>query len=129
MNPQNLETLAIDFGASNTRLAHFKQDRISKLIEFATPEKPEEFISEFKQKILAVELDKIVAVGVGACGYWDENCILRQSLNLSNYVNYPLWTEVSELIQKPTLLKSDVELASLGEAVSVLKINVNHYFI
>ncbi|NQY79935.1 MAG: ROK family protein [Candidatus Caenarcaniphilales bacterium] len=117
MNPENLESIAIDFGASNTRLAHFKQNRISKLIEFATPEEPNEFIAEFKQKVMAIDLSNVLAVGVGACGYWDRNCILRQSLNLANYVNYPLWTEVSEILQLPTLLKSDVELAAMGEAI------------
>ena len=39
-----LETIGIDFGGTNTRVAHFEGDRILKLIEFATPKRPEEFI-------------------------------------------------------------------------------------
>ena len=42
-----LETIGIDFGGTNTRVAHFEGDRILKLIEFATPKRPEEFIEEF----------------------------------------------------------------------------------
>ena len=117
MNSEKLESVAIDFGATNTRIAQFKEDRITKLIEFATPDNPKDFVAEFSQKIQAINLSSVLAIGVGACGYWDETCILRQSLNLENYVNYPLWTEISEIVKLPTLLKSDVELAALGEAV------------
>ena len=46
-----LETIGIDFGGTNTRVAHFEGDRILKLIEFATPKRPEEFIEEFTNKI------------------------------------------------------------------------------
>ena len=49
-----LETIGIDFGGTNTRVAHFEGDRILKLIEFATPKRPEEFIEEFTNKIQAI---------------------------------------------------------------------------
>jgi predicted NBD/HSP70 family sugar kinase len=112
-----LETIGIDFGGTNTRVAHFEGDRILKLIEFATPRRPEEFIEEFGNKIQAIKLDKVTAAAVGACGFWDKDCILRQSINLPDYINYPVWQKVSEIIERPVLVKSDVELAVMGEAI------------
>ena len=114
---KHLESIGIDFGGTNTRIAHFAEDRIVKLIEFATPKNPEDFIEEFSNKIKAIKLEQVLAAAVGACGFWDKNCILRQSINLPNYINFPLWEKVSEIIEKPVLLKSDVELAVMGEAI------------
>jgi len=114
---KQIETIGIDFGGTNTRVAHFVDDKILKLIEFATPKSPDAFIEEFTDKIKAIKLDKIQAAAVGACGFWDKDCILRQSINLPSYINYPLWERISEILEKPVLLKSDVELAVMGEAI------------
>ena len=114
----NRRALTIDLGGTNTRLGLFQNSNLEKLIVYDTPKTPEQFIERLETELAN---ENISSIAVGAAGYWDKNQILKQSINLPLYVNYPLWVKISELIAKPVLLRTDVELAAMGEAIYGLK--------
>ncbi len=106
---------AIDLGATRTKLASFldKELQGSILIQ-DTPQDPHQFVEMILELI---DKENLSAIGVGAPGFWDQNCILRQSLNLPQYIDFPLWSQISEKLKVPVFLKTDVELAAMGEAI------------
>lgn len=107
---------AIDLGGTNTRLAIFDSlAEIQSLETFNTPQKPQELIEELYKRI--ARDPAISSISVGAAGFWDKDCVLRQSINLPQYIGFPIWEDLSKKLQLPVYLKSDVELAALGEAV------------
>lgn len=114
---ENIESLAIDVGGTKTELAYFVNNQIQKITNFPTPEYPKEFLIMLMSKLDRLDLSRINSICVGAPGFWDHNKILRQSLNLPNYIGYELWQELEASTGLDVHLKSDVELAALGEAV------------
>ncbi len=116
-----INILAIDLGGTYTRLALFENNKLKQLIKYETPKTPTEFIKKFSEESKNFNLQNITSIGVGAAGYWDEAKILRQSINLPQYIGYPLWQELAELTQLPISLRTDVELAVMGEAIYGLK--------
>jgi predicted NBD/HSP70 family sugar kinase len=131
-----LQSLAIDLGGTSCDIAHFANDRIDKIQNFPTPENPADYLMILESKLQGLNLGDIAAIGVGAPGFWDDNCVLKQSLNLPQYVGFPIWSRLSSALNIPVLLKADVELAVMGEAVyglhdqfeSVLYINMGTGF-
>ena len=118
-NTRKLESVAIDLGATTTKFAHFVDGEILKFIEFDTPRNPDDFISRALEELAKFEVrEEVYAIGVGAAGFWDKDCVLRQSLHLPEYLDYPLWNNLSSKVNTPVYLKSDVELAALGESVA-----------
>lgn len=119
----SLPVLTLDLGATDTKIALFENAKISKQVTFETEKKPKELIEKISSeaKKLIKDSQKPIALGVGAAGYWDENCILKQSINLPTLIDHPIWEKVSENLELPLLLKSDVELAVMGEAIFGLK--------
>ncbi len=130
--------LAVDLGGTKTAVGCFRDAELIGTSSFTTPKLPKDFeiLLESEIRVLLTRLDlnleDIAAIGVGAAGYWDANCLLQQSINLPKYVREPIWTNISAALDKPVYLKSDVDLAVLGEAVcgqenkykSVLYINL-----
>lgn len=122
----NLKLIAIDLGGTKTSLAYFDGEQIKKVVNFPTPQTPNDFLSTISTKLKLFDapelgLKQLSAIGVGAAGVWDYECILRQSLHLEKYIGFPIWTKLSEALNLPIFLKSDVELAVMGEAVYGLK--------
>lgn len=108
--------LAIDLGGTYCRLAVFdSQAQIIESKKISTPSNPQDLVESIID--YAKENYPIHKVSVGAPGFWDRDCILRQSINLPNYIGYPIWEEVSKRLKVPSFLKTDVELAALGEAI------------
>ena len=107
---------AIDLGGTNTRIAIFDSlAEVHSLEIFNTPEKPQDLLNLLYEKVS--KDPSINAISVGAAGFWDDQCILRQSINLPEYIGFPIWEDLSNKLQMPVYLKSDVELAALGETV------------
>jgi predicted NBD/HSP70 family sugar kinase len=111
------EYLAIDFGATHIRLGFFAAGEIVKYIDVPTPAQPAECEQILHDEISRFSSINLKSIAVGAAGYWDKACILKQSLNLPAYIDYPLWTNLSKNLKIPLYLKTDVELAAYGEAV------------
>ncbi len=113
--------LTIDLGGTYTRLGLFQDKKLTQVVKYETPKTPTEFITKFTEKIKKLNLENISCIGVGAAGFWDKAQVLRQSINLPQYIAYPLWAEISELTQREIQLATDVELATMGEAIYGLK--------
>jgi predicted NBD/HSP70 family sugar kinase len=107
--------LAIDLGGTYCRMAVFDNEKILTQKKVESPESPQELVELIIN--YAKENYPITKIGVGAPGFWDNECILRQSLNLPKYIGYPIWSEVSSRLKIPCYLKTDVELAAMGETV------------
>ncbi|TWW09100.1 glukinase [Planctomyces bekefii] len=107
--------LAIDLGGTYCRMAVFNNGNIVNQKKIESPASPQELVE------LVVNFSKenypISRIGVGAPGFWDNDCVLRQSINLPNYIGYPIWSEISSRLKIPCYLKTDVELAAMGEAI------------
>lgn len=107
--------LAIDLGGTYCRMAVFNNGNIVNQKKIESPASPQELVE------LVVNFSKenypIERIGVGAPGFWDNDCVLRQSINLPNYIGYPIWSEISSRLKIPCYLKTDVELAAMGEAI------------
>jgi predicted NBD/HSP70 family sugar kinase len=107
---------AIDLGGTNTRIAIFNQQaRILDQEIFDTPKDPEILVEKIYEELKSHS--DISAIGVAAAGFWDKNCILQQSINLKAYIGYPIWSILAERLKLPIYLKTDVELACIGEAI------------
>lgn len=107
---------AIDLGGTSTRIAIFDNlAEIHSIQIINTPENPKDLEDELFEKIHTDP--SIEKVSIGAAGFWDNKCILRQSINLPDYIGYPIWSNLSKRLEMPIYLKSDVELAALGEAI------------
>ena len=117
----NCRNLTVDLGGTYTRLALFEAGELKQLIKYETPKTPQEFIASFTKEIKKNKWEDISKIGVGAAGFWDSSQILRQSINLPEYIGYPLWQEISQITQASISLATDVELAAMGEAVYGLK--------
>ncbi len=130
------QIISIDLGGTKTSVALFNNGEIVNEDNFPTPDKPEDFLVMLQAKLNDLDLKSVSGIGVGAAGYWDENCILKQSLNLPKYIDFPIWKNLSASLNLPLFLKTDVELAAMGEAVyglnnqykSVLYINMGTGF-
>jgi predicted NBD/HSP70 family sugar kinase len=107
--------LAIDLGGTYCRFAIFNNGNIVKQKKIESPSSPQELVELVIN--YAKENYPISQIGVGAPGFWDNECVLRQSINLQNYIGYPIWSEVSNRLKIPCFLKTDVELAAMGEAI------------
>jgi predicted NBD/HSP70 family sugar kinase len=114
---KNFESIGIDIGGTKTELAYFVNGQIQRITNFPTPEYPSEFLVILRSKLDKLDLSRIKGFGVGAPGFWDHNRILRQSINLPNYIGQEIWQEFEVLTGLNVYLKSDVELAAMGEAV------------
>ncbi len=114
---------AIDLGATKTAIACLKQGELIGSNQFSTPQLAKDFeiLLESELRVLltriGINLEDIKAIGVGAAGYWDANCLLKQSIHLAKYINQPIWTNISAALNLPVFLRTDVELAALGEAI------------
>lgn len=117
----NSSILCLDLGGTDTKLGLFQNDKLINQSIFNTDKDPQALVERICEEAHNISPTKPLALGVGAAGYWDENCILRQSINLPTLMDYPIWEEVSKNLNLPILLKSDVELAVMGEAVYGLK--------
>lgn len=107
---------AIDLGGTNTRLAIFNNE--AKILDhevFDTPKEPEVLVEKIYSELKYNT--EISAITVAAPGFWDKDCILQQSINLKPYIGYPIWSQLAEKLKLPIYLKTDVELACLGEAI------------
>lgn len=113
--------LSIDLGGTYTRLALFDDNVLQQFVKYETPKTPQEFIAKLSEEIQKNKWETISRIGVAAAGFWDQNQILRQSINLPEYIGYPIWQEISELTQAKLSLGTDVELAAMGEAIYGLK--------
>lgn len=113
----NKNYIAIDLGGTKTAIALFSSGELQDLIILETPRDPEEFLVLVIDKLEYLDLNSVAAIGVGAAGFWDKECILKQSINLPRYVNFPLWDQLSRALNLPLFLKTDVELAVLGQAI------------
>ncbi len=122
--------VAVDLGGTKTAIACFADSQMLGTSSFSTPQLAKDFeiLLESELRVLLtrleLNLEDIVSIGVGAAGYWDSSCILKQSINLPKYVGQPIWTNISATLDKPVFLKTDVELAALGEAIYGQE---NHY--
>lgn len=112
---ENREKLVIDIGGTYTRLGLFHKNKLKEVKVISTPSKPED-LENFLVEYLS-QKQSIRRIAVGAPGFWDADCILRQSINLPSYIGYPIWQKVAEQTQTEIFLKSDVELATIGEAI------------
>lgn len=110
--------LALDLGGTKTSIALFDTatDKLIKEETFATPAMPDELMVMLLAKLKANDYEGLAAIAVGAPGYWDADKVLRQSLNLPKYIGYPLWSKLSAALDLPIYLKTDVELAAIGES-------------
>ncbi len=113
-NKQNI--LSIDLGGTYTRLGYFQNNELTELIKYQTPKTPEQFIEEFEKQFKNFD-NELTSIGVGAAGFWDREQLLKQSINLPQYIDYPLWDKISKLSKTKVYLATDVELAVWGEAV------------
>lgn len=107
---------AIDLGGTNTRIAIFNHE--AKILDqevFNTPKEPEILVEKIYSELK--DNTEISAISVAAPGFWDKDCILQQSINLKSYIGYPIWSKLAEKLKLPIYLKTDVELACLGEAI------------
>jgi predicted NBD/HSP70 family sugar kinase len=96
-------------------MAVFNNGNIVNQTKIESPARPQELVElivNFSKKNYPIE-----RIGVGAPGFWDNDCVLRQSINLPNYIGYPIWSEISSRLKIPCYLKTDVELAAMGEAI------------
>ncbi len=117
--------LAIDIGGTYTRLGFFDKENLVDTIVMDTPRQPQDLLKILEKEIRSKAF--LEAIAVGAPGYWDHKCILKQSINLPEYIDYPLWSLLSERIKLPIFLKSDVELATIGEAIYGFKNKYNNF--
>ncbi len=117
----NGRAITVDLGGTYTRIGLFESQKLKQLIKYETPPTPQEFIKKFSEEIKNIKLENISQIGVGAAGFWDSEQVLRQSINLPQYIGYPLWQEISKLTKLPVSLATDVELAASGEAIYGLK--------
>ncbi len=121
MNKANI--IAVDLGGTKTAVGYFKDGLLLGSNQFSTPQLAKDFeiLLETEIRVLLTRIDanleEIDAIGVGAAGYWDDNCVLKQSLHLAKYIGQPIWTNISASLNLPVYLKTDVELAAIGEAV------------
>lgn len=104
--------LAIDLGGTNLRLAWFNNGVLEDLEIYPTPENHRELI-----QIILDKSRNPIAIGLAAPGFWDKTLILRQSINLPNYINQVIWPLISTKLNIPVFLASDTELAAWGLAV------------
>lgn len=118
--------VAIDLGATSTKIGIFDNDKLIAQEVFNTSKDPEELAENICTHIINFTDYEPLAIGVGAAGFWDEKCLLKQSLNLPELIDYPLWEIVSKSLNLPVFLKTDVELAVMGEAVYGLKNKYNN---
>lgn len=111
--------LAIDLGGSKTEYAFINAEKVvCHTGKFETPASPEDFLNKLRSLVVnnneEITIKKIVAA---VPGVWDEAMTLKQSLNLPNYIDYPIWQPLNQEFNLEIDLHSDVELAALGEAI------------
>ena len=112
------KTFVIDLGGTNTKLALFNNEELSWETNFKTPSLPENFIKKISDNFLNLNLadSDALKLVVGVPGFWNKEKILKQSINLPNYLDQPIWDEISSVLNpKEFKFYTDVELACLGE--------------
>lgn len=111
------EIISIDLGASKTSFALFNDEKISKEETIKTPKNPGAAEEQYLEVINNLKSNLTQALTVGAAGYWNQEQVLKQSLNLPLWIDYPLWQNITKKTKLQAHLASDVELACLGEAI------------
>lgn len=101
------KSLLIDLGGTSCKLA--LSNNLDEIIIIDTPRQPQDLIE--KIKALAWDYDSIK---VAAAGHWEKQ-ILKQSHNLAEYIDYPIWQELVEAC--PVEVQNDMYSAARGEAL------------
>jgi len=104
--------LAIDLGGTFLRLAWFNNGLLEDQEIFEAPKSATDFV-----KLIMAKHRNPIAIGAAVPGFWDEQKILRQSINLPQLVGQPVWGVLEKQLNIPVFIRSDVELAAWGQAV------------
>ncbi len=114
--------LAVDVGGTKTLLASFEEDGGSpiKEVRFETPpESYEEFLELFKQHLPELGVDKFSAAGIAIPGDVDrKNGIGIRYGNLF-WVNTPVKSDVSAILNCPVFIENDAKAGGLSEALLI----------
>lgn len=114
-----MNNIGIDIGGTNTRIALGNQKgEIFKLIQFDTPQNPQEFLKTLNQKIAQLNPeDKKFSIGICAPGIIDSKTkTIIKSPNLYQWKNFPLGKILARKYKVKTAIENDADLAALAEA-------------
>lgn len=111
--------LAIDLGGTKIEIAVLNEN--SKILYskyLATPDCPKAFFDLLEPYAVDLKNNYKLERAVAAVpGIWDSEKVLKQSINLPKYINYPVWNKLERNLGLDITLAYDIELAALGEAV------------
>lgn len=112
------EILCVDLGGTNCRLAVFKANKLIQKNSFLCPESHTEFQENFLEVLKAFKTKSFKEISIAAAGIWNKELMLKQSINLKNYIDKDIWTKIKiDLNSEKILIHSDVEAAAIGEAI------------
>lgn len=106
------ELLAIDLGGTNCRF--ILSSKPEEIIIKPSPQEPHELVKLVIKTSKDLDFDLIK---VAAAGFWDQEQILKQSHNLPQYINYPIWQEISQKLNCKIEVYNDMQVAAIGEAI------------
>jgi glucokinase len=114
--------LAVDFGGTNIRVAHFEQPSPPPSQQIIRPtlaqEGPESVLQRLKDAIVELMPDDLqgVKIGIAAPGPLNpDEGVIHSSPNLAGWKNIPLRQQLAKEFGCPVFLGNDANLAALGE--------------
>jgi glucokinase len=124
--------IAIDIGGTNIRVASFKNIEDSKYIELKeilTVNNFEEDIKKISDLISELSDSTLTSIGIGFPGQIDQNNIIFEASNLTNWLNKDPYTEFKKHLSTPIFIRNDSETAAIGEASIGKYKNENLFFV
>lgn len=112
--------ILFDIGGTKTRIAQARSlDSYDAPIIFETPKSYEEGIKKIKETILGISQGQTIdAIAGGIAGPFSQKSrTLIQSLNLPDWVEKPLATDLETTFHTKVFLDNDSAMVGLGEAV------------
>ena len=114
-------TLAIDIGATKTRIGWLEKGRLKKSGKIPTNPDPRRFLVELQQLVedfLDTELDRMEAIGIGAPGPLDPDRRRFGLLpNLPDWNGFEIGKALTSIYRVPVCIQNDANVAALGEAI------------
>jgi len=113
--------ILFDIGGTKTRVAQARsRESFDTPVIFDTPQNYEEGIKKLKETILSVSQGQSIDTIVGGIAgpFSQKTRTLIQSLNLPDWVEKPLATDLESFFHTKVFLDNDSAMVGLGEAVS-----------
>lgn len=113
--------LAIDIGGTKTLLATFTESGLlHEQVRFATPKEYKTFLSALGEMLEGLSTSHYKKVCVAVPGKVDRKRGIGVAFGNLDWHNVPIKADIKKLVDCPTLIENDANLAGLSEAYNVI---------